>query len=117
MKVLVCGGRNYANVGFLNVTLSELHVRYQFTRLIHGGANGADTLAGAWAIARGIPVDVFPAEWRSDGRAAGAIRNVRMLREGQPQLIVAFPGGKGTAHMVSIAKRALFRVIEITEPK
>jgi UDP-N-acetylmuramoylalanine-D-glutamate ligase len=29
-----------------------------------------------------------------------------MLRDGRPELVVAFPGGKGTAHMVKLARAA-----------
>ena len=77
--------------------------------MIHGAARGADTLAGRWAQDRNIPVREFPAEWRVNGRYnnhAGLDRNARMLRHGKPDLVAAFPGGTGTAHMVSIAARA-----------
>ena len=51
---------------------------------------------------------IFPADWIRHGRAAGPIRNEQMLREGCPDLVVAFhddPGlGRGTADMV---RRAL----------
>lgn len=34
------------------------------------------------------------------------MRNRDMLLEGKPDLIVAFPGGNGTKHMVTIAAKA-----------
>jgi len=48
----------------------------------------------------------FDAEWHRHGKRAGPIRNQRMLEEGQPDLIVAFPGGHGTADMVRRARQA-----------
>lgn len=38
--------------------------------------------------------------------AAGPIRNSRMLREGKPDLVLAFPGHGGTADMVKQAGEA-----------
>jgi hypothetical protein len=35
-----------------------------------------------------------------------------MLREGRPELVVAFKGGRGTAHMVTIAAAALVPVLK-----
>jgi hypothetical protein len=39
-----------------------------------------------------------------------------MLREGKPDLVIAFPGGRGTAHMTRIALEAGLKVIEIAKP-
>ena len=74
------------------------------TIIISGCARGADTLGIEWAEARGIEVGRFPADWDTHGRAAGPIRNQRMLDEGKPDLVVAFPGGRGTADMVRRAR-------------
>jgi hypothetical protein len=77
---------------------------------------GADSLAAAWAMSRGIPTLAFPADWKKDGKAAGFIRNATMLRDGRPELVVAFPGGKGTAHMVNLARAAGVPVLESAKP-
>lgn len=127
--VLVCGGRTYGNEVdekggltdkalkqriILVDTLQSLHDRNCFTHVMHGGANGADTLAGAWAKLRGIQTVVCAAGWDLLGKAAGYIRNKRMA-ELEPDLVVAFPGGRGTANMVQIAKERGITVHEVTE--
>ena len=116
MNVLVCGGRDYADARALNEALDALHRERVVTRLIHGAARGADSLAAAWARSRGIPALAFPADWKKDGQAAGFVRNARMLRGGRPELVVAFPGGRGTVHMVGLAKAAGVPVRQIAEP-
>ncbi len=116
MNVLVCGGRDYADASALNEALDAIHREKNITRLIHGAARGADSLAAAWARSRGIPALAFPADWKKDGKAAGFVRNARMLRDGRPDLVVAFPGGKGTAHMVKLARAACMSVLEIAKP-
>ena len=106
MRVLVCGGRDYADASALNEALDAIHRERNVTCLIHGAARGADSLADAWARSRGVPAHAFPADWAAHGKAAGFRCNEAMLRQGRPELVVAFPGGRGTAHMVSLAKAA-----------
>lgn len=108
MRVLVCGGRTFGDYALLQSVLSDLGV----SELIHGGAPGADSLASEWARAVGVAEIVFKAEWNKHGRAAGPIRNQRMLTEGKPHRVVAFPGGRGTADMVRRAKGAGVEVLD-----
>ena len=115
MKVLVCGGRDFQDEALLRATLDELHSSYRFKLLITGGARGADALANAWAVHRGIKNIIYVADWVNHGPAAGPIRNKRMLEGSQPDLVVAFPGGAGTTHMIGIAEKAgvdVYRVLE-----
>lgn len=76
--------------------------------VISGMARGADTHAAEWAKRTpGVTLVPFPADWASHGRRAGPIRNRQMLREGQPDLVVAFSqGSPGTRDMVEVAKAA-----------
>jgi hypothetical protein len=86
--------------------------------LLHGGARGADRAIGRAAQQLGWPVEVLPADWRRHGRAAGPIRNRELLElaiaraeahstAGAPVsvLVVAFPGGAGTASLLQLARR------------
>lgn len=109
-RFLICGGRDFSDRNRLFTTLDNFHAGVGIGLIIHGAARGADTLAGEWASARDVPVQVFPAAWSTYGRAAGSIRNAKMLREGQPHFCVAFPGGTGTADMIRRAERAGVRV-------
>ncbi len=111
--VLVCGGRNFRDKVRLYDVMNGLNSRYGFTTLIHGGASGADTLAGMWAKEWGVSVWVHPADWAKHCNAAGPIRNQDMLERGKPDLVIAFPGGTGTADMVRRAKKTNVQVIEI----
>jgi predicted Rossmann-fold nucleotide-binding protein len=107
MRVLVCGGRDYDDWGELCERLALLHADRDIKTIIHGGACGADRLAGKFAReSDGIEEIVFPADWNRYGVRAGPIRNRRMLDEGKPDLVVAFRGGRGTADMIRQAKAA-----------
>ena len=44
--------------------------------LVHGGASGADIIAGEIALALGWQVEEYPADWETHGKAAGPEREV-----------------------------------------
>ena len=107
VRWLVCGGRHYNDRRTAFQELDRVaKAEGPVSEVISGGAPGADALAVAWAQSRGVPYRVFKADWGRYGRAAGPIRNQRLLDEGQPDLVVAFPGSAGTADMVRRAKSA-----------
>lgn len=114
MRLLVCGGRTFFDVELLNHTLDEIHAARSVTLIIHGLATGADTLAGNWADRNSIPVEGYRAEWKKLGRCAGPIRNSRMLEFGKPDLVIIFPGKKGTLDMLRQTRVAKipYKIIE-----
>ncbi len=86
--------------------------------LLHGGARGADAAIGRAAQQLGWSALVMPAQWERHGRAAGPIRNRELLEQAIAKaeahtspgslasvLVVAFPGGPGTASLVREARR------------
>lgn len=114
MRILVCGGRDFDNWDLLSDTLDfESDYAVRGNVIIQGGAIGADFLARVWAVDRRVSYEEYPADWKKYGKAAGPIRNQQMLDEGKPDLVVAFPGGFGTADMVRRARKAGVEVIEV----
>lgn len=114
MRVLICGGRDFADDRKFWLQMDALLEQYgPISCVIQGGAPGADYFAACWANEQKIELATYLADWRAHGRAAGPIRNGKMLKDGKPDLVVAFPGGRGTANMVSLAKVAGVRVVEV----
>lgn len=113
-RVLVCGGRDYDDAQSLATVLDAAHYANPIERLIHGAARGADTLAADWALSHDVLCNAYPADWERDGKAAGPIRNQKMLDEGKPHMVLAFPGGKGTADMIRRAEAAKVPVVKVT---
>ena len=114
MRVLVTGGRNYDDRDRLFAVLDKLHEEAGIDFIIEGGAKGADALAALWADFNDVGRERFEADWENQGSFAGPARNKRMLDEGQPDLVIAFPGGRGTADMVRKARRSGVDVVEIS---
>ena len=112
MRVLVCGGRSYFDREWIFHVLDHYHSSNAFTCLIHGAATGADSIAAEWAWSR-VPIEPYPADWDRYGRGAGMRRNAQMLREGKPNVVIAFPGGSGTLNMILQSRRANLPVLEI----
>lgn len=112
IRLLLCVGREFkdeaAGFAFLDGVASGRVI----TVVIEGGARGGDAIGREWAEARGIDVVTFYADWAALGRKVGPIRNQAMLTDGKPNLVAALPGGRGTAHMVDIARKAGVPVIE-----
>lgn len=78
MRVLVCGGRDYADADAVWCALFRLHVARGVSVLIHNGSDGAEALAVAWAEHMGVPVEACSGGARPDG-------------------VVAFPGSADAA--------------------
>lgn len=109
--VLVTGGRNYNNAAMVDLVLRQ----YAPDLVIHGGARGADSLAGEWAFLNGVATEMHLPDWRLHGLSAGYRRNERMAealdgyrQSGCETVVVAFPGGKGTRGMIRIAQKMGF---------
>jgi hypothetical protein len=113
MRVIVCGGRNFRSPAQVWRELDRLHADCPITALMQGGATGADRFAREWAITKpAVHCFVCNADWDLYGNAAGPIRNAKML-EWKPDLVVAFPGGRGTASMVKLSRAAGVEVREV----
>lgn len=121
MKILVCGGRDFSDRGLMHKTLYDIAGDWSdLPSVIHGGAGGADLMAGEWALDNWLCVEMYEAEWDKYGKSAGPIRNQRMLDEGKPDIVVAFPRangklGTGTSDMIRKAEKAGVRVIRASE--
>lgn len=132
-RVLVTGGRDYGRkwtgtqwdederqidqlFAVLDKALRAATLAGKSFTLIHGGARGADSLSHEWAASRQVSdVRVYEADWDAHKKAAGPIRNKKMLTESQPHVIIVFKGGSGTAHMMKISREAGVPVYEVKD--
>jgi hypothetical protein len=132
-RVLVTGGRDYGRkwtgtqwddderqidrlFEVLDKALQAATLAGKSFTLVHGGARGADSLSGLWATTRQVSdVRVYEADWATHGKRAGPIRNIKMLTESLPHVIIAFKGGDGTAHMMKIGREAGVPVYEVKD--
>lgn len=85
MRVLVTGSRHFANSPVVSRALHlaqlDLDDDGQIT-VVHGGARGADSIAGRLAETNGWAVEFYRADWDRYGRSAGHRRNAEMVAAG-----------------------------------
>lgn len=117
-RALIYGSRTWRDRAAIEAFVLDLP---DGSVVIHGGAEGADSIAGEAAQARGLEVVVFRANWWAHGRAAGPIRNQRMIDEGQPTVARGYRRGfksPGTDDMTRRLEKAGIphEVIAETEP-
>lgn len=115
--IVVCGGRNFSDRDFVYRVLAILFIRHRFSTLIHGGARGADGLAGEWgeSMCESVHVVRMPADWKKHGKGAGSIRNAAMLAQ-NPDAVIAFPGGPGTQNCCRQAEALGIPVLHFRPP-
>lgn len=116
MRLLVTGGRDFADRAKVFATLDRIDKARGIDVLIHGGCRGADTLADEWAKARNVMREPYPVPdwvWVALGDAAGPKRNALMVSMGKPDGAVAFAGGNGTASCVACCETAGVKVMRV----
>ena len=108
-KILVCGSRDWTDfIRVQDIIREHANCPIYDTMIVHGGARGADRQAHLAAQRLKMQIKVYKANWDAQGKAAGPIRNQRMLDEEKPDLVIAFhkDGSRGTQDMIDRATRA-----------
>lgn len=140
VRILVTGGRAFGADGKLNGPQATALARASLVGypsdavLVHGAADGADSIAANVWEQLGRKTEAHPADWMGPCRpgcrpghrrprgsmsycpAAGVYRNQEMLDTGV-DVLVAFPGGRGTKDMTTRALAANIEVVFVTEEK
>jgi len=105
MRVIVAGSRTLDAYDLVRQHLDTLIGGRDDVEIVSGGARGADALGERYARERGLTLTIMRADWETNGKAAGPIRNRRMAEYGTH--LVAFWDGesRGTANMIEEARR------------
>lgn len=114
MIILVTGSRNWTDYATIHLALTETIKNYfypnkpkrQDVLIVHGGAKGADSIAGEWARERNIKEIIYKPDWDTYGKRAGILRNQQMIDESDPDIVLAFWKNKsrGTKHAINYAR-------------
>ncbi len=106
--MIVCGGRSFNNRAQMTFLLARACERLGWRNLcvVHGGQRGADKLAADIAEKWGWKVEAHPPNTKRYGSPhAFHVRNQEMVDAGA-ELVVAAPGGNGTANLIERAEKA-----------
>ncbi len=108
MKVIVTGGRDYSDKERVFSILDHFNPEI----IIHGDCSGADHYAKEWAKINKKKEIKYP-YLSQYGKAGGPIRNKQMCSEHTDAVLIAFPGGKGTANCKNEAKTLGLKIFEV----
>ena len=115
LRVIIAGSREFNDYELLKKFAIEIITKKtmlpDLTRIVSGGARGADTLGERFANEMGLEITRFIPDWDGLGKRAGYVRNAEMAKfaveDNNDGLLIAFWDGKsrGTKHMIDLAKR------------
>lgn len=109
MRIAITGGRDYGNRHLVASVLDLIGLlNGQSVILVGDCPTGVD----AFVVGRRKDAQVFRAEWSKFNIGAGPIRNRAILDSGV-DIVIAFPGGRGTSNMVKQARERNIPVIEL----
>ena len=115
-RVIIAGGRDFSDYELLKRKVlfytNEVN-KDNLIIIISGKAKGADSLGEKLAKEIGWKVLEYPADWDTNGKSAGYIRNIEMAKNADA--LIGFWDGRsrGTKHMIDTAKKngLLVRVV------
>ena len=115
LRIIIAGSRDFNDYELLKKSAIEIITKKtmlpDLTRIISGGARGADTLGERFANEMGLEISRFIPDWDGLGKRAGYVRNAEMAKfaveDDNYGVLIAFWDGqsRGTKHMIDLAKR------------
>ena len=103
MKITIGGCRDYNNYDefkkFVDDYIEKMNIDDEIV-IVSGHCSGVDMMAEKYAEEKGFVTEIFPADWKRYGRAAGPVRNKIMVDK--CDRVIAFWDNKsrGTASLI-----------------
>lgn len=112
-NVIVTGGRDFTDRDLVWAVLRKL----QPGNIIVGDCpTGVDSFAREWAKSQPRQgYVVYEAFWDKEGRKAGPLRNRRMVQDHKDAVVLAFPGGRGTASCIAEAEAEGLIILQVRQ--
>lgn len=115
-RVIVTGARDWNPVGIARLIVESLYQKHKHLTIIQGEASGVDSTFKAVAREYDIAIVGYPADWDAYKKAAGPIRNKRMVDSGADLCIAVhynLDSSKGTKGCVALARASGIPVVII----
>ncbi len=116
MRVIIAGSRSIIPTEpeiRQYVRMFEAQFQVELTRLACGMAKGVDLAGYKWASRNGVPIDPYPADWQTHGKAAGHIRNKKMAQNADGLILVWDGESRGSRSMLQFAKAEHLNIMEV----
>jgi hypothetical protein len=114
MRIIIAGSRKlWYTPEFIREVLKTNGVD-AVSEIVCGGASGIDASGKLFGEKYNIPVKMFPADWGTNGRAAGPIRNKQMANYGDALFLVwdgKSPGSKNMLKEMNSLGKIVIQVV------
>jgi hypothetical protein len=106
MRVIIAGSRTLSDP--MEVFKAVHEAQFPITVILTGGCQGVDKMVEDLAKGGGVPCEVYPADWKQYGKAAGPIRNGEMVAKAEALIAVRDLGSEsfGTLDIIHQARTA-----------
>lgn len=115
LRVIIAGSRDFNDYDLLKKSaidiINKKTMLPDLSRIVSGGARGADTLGERFANEMGLEITRFIPDWDGLDKRAGYVRNAEMakfaVQDDNDGMLIAFWDGKskGTKHMIDLANK------------
>lgn len=106
MKLGIIGSREFNDYKLARKTFVDLFCDengHDITKIVSGGAQGADRIGEIIAADFGIETKIFYPDWNKYGKSAGFLRNKDIINESD-WVLAFWNGSNGTKHSLGLAK-------------
>lgn len=103
MRTIIAGSRAITDFAIVKKAIESSGFSNEISVVVSGGAIGVDRLGERWAKENGIPVTLYPADWKKEGKKAGYLRNITMSKNADACICIWDGNSKGTEHMMNQA--------------
>lgn len=110
MRLAIVGSRNFTNYEVFKETLEDYLTTRKLrpTLIVSGGATGVDSMAERWAKESSLQTLIFPVtpkDWDEHGKAAGPLRNSKIVKEADKVIVFWDRFSRGTKDTINKAKK------------
>ena len=107
VSVVIGGYRNFEKYeifkSFVDSCLAELD--FKEMTILSGHCKGVDLMGERYAKEKDLALELYPAEWKKYGKAAGPIRNKQMVEKADIVIAFVCERAKGTKNLIAQAKK------------
>lgn len=108
MRTIFAGSRHLSSKTALTlVTIAQHEATWEITHVLHGDCRGVDKVSESL----GLPTTVYPADWKTHGKAAGPIRNQIMVDNADALIAIWDGKSRGTLDIIKRARKARLKVL------
>ena len=114
IHLAIVDSRHYTNYDAFSESVLNWCEEHDFpAKIISGGASGADTMAEKFAKEQTLPFEVYRADWKKHGKAAGPMRNAQIVSHATHVLAFVAKDSIGTKDTVAKARATGKHVTEV----